>query len=251
MIGHRHGDARPCRRTSGKAPARRSGVESYMNLKVCPKTHKTAGVPRRFTLSALVQCDFFTLQFQPPVIVAFYLTFRGTMYDRRTDLTPEDALPVRRIDAKVKWFNASKGFGFVTMADGSPDAFLPMAILRRAGYDDVREGASITCDVGAGAKGPLVTSVLSIDLSTAVAPSFGADRRGGAGASSTLEGAVKWFEPDKGYGFISPDGGGKDVFIHITALRRSGLDGLTPGQRVRVEVIDGRKGLEADQIALI
>jgi CspA family cold shock protein len=173
------------------------------------------------------------------------------MYDRRTEFTSEDdAPPVRRVDAKVKWFNATKGFGFVAMADGSPDAFLPMAILRRAGYEDVREGASITCDVGAGAKGPLVTSILSIDLSTAVAPGLGGDRRG-ARPSSTLEGAVKWFEPEKGYGFISPDGGGKDVFIHITALRRSGLDGLAPGQRVRVEVIDGRKGLEADSIALL
>jgi CspA family cold shock protein len=140
------------------------------------------------------------------------------MYDRRTDLDHEDTSPVHRIEAKVKWFNASKGFGFVTMADGSPDAFLPMAILRRAGYEDVREGASITCEVG---------------------------------PSSSLEGAVKWFEPDKGYGFISPDGGGKDVFIHITALRRSGLEGLAPGQRVRVEVIDGRKGLEADSITLV
>jgi CspA family cold shock protein len=172
------------------------------------------------------------------------------MYDRRTALTPEDAPPVRRVEATVKWFNASKGFGFVTMTDGSPDAFLPMAILRRAGYDDVREGASITCDVGAGAKGPLVTSVLSIDLSTAVAPSLADDRRG-LRPSSTLEGAVKWFEPDKGYGFISPDGGGKDVFIHITALRRSGIEALSPGQRVRVEVVDGRKGLEADHIAIV
>jgi len=170
------------------------------------------------------------------------------MYDRRTALTPEDAPPLR-IEAKVKWFNASKGFGFVTMTDGSPDAFLPMAILRRAGYEDVREGASITCEVGAGAKGPLVTSILNIDLSTAIEPGFGGERRGER-PSSSLEGAVKWFEPDKGYGFISPDGGGKDVFIHITALRRSGLDGLAPGQRVRVEVVDGKKGLEADHIAL-
>jgi cold shock protein len=172
------------------------------------------------------------------------------MYDRRTGLDHEDTPPGRRIEAKVKWFNASKGFGFVTMTDGTPDAFLPMAILRRAGYEDVREGASITCEVGAGAKGPLVTSVIDIDLSTAVALGFGADRRG-ARPSSSLEGAVKWFEPEKGYGFVSPDGGGKDVFIHITALRRSGLEGLAPGQRVRVEVIDGRKGLEADSIALV
>jgi CspA family cold shock protein len=172
------------------------------------------------------------------------------MYDRRTDFTEEDAPPVRRIEAKVKWFNATKGFGFVTMTDGSPDAFLPMAILRRAGYEDVREGASITCDVGAGAKGPLVTSVISIDLSTAVAPGFDTDRRA-ARPSSTLEGAVKWFEPDKGYGFISPDGGGKDVFIHITALRRCGIEILAPGQRVRVEAVDGRKGLEADSITLV
>jgi cold shock protein len=172
------------------------------------------------------------------------------MYDSHSGASPENAPPVRRIEAKVKWFNASKGFGFVTMTDGSPDAFLPMAILRRAGYEDVREGASITCDVGAGAKGPLVTSVISIDLSTATAPGFVGDRRG-ARPSSSLEGAVKWFEPEKGYGFISPDGGGKDVFIHITALRRSGLEGLAPGQRVRVEVVDGRKGLEADSIALV
>jgi cold shock protein len=170
------------------------------------------------------------------------------MYDRRTG-SPEDAPPTRTVEAKVKWFNASKGFGFVTMADGSPDAFLPMAILRRAGYEDVREGASITCEVGAGAKGPLVTSVINIDLSTAVAPGMGEEHR--ARPSSTLEGAVKWFEPDKGYGFVAPDGGGKDVFIHITALRRSGIEALGPGQRVRVDVVDGRKGLEADSITLI
>jgi cold shock protein len=171
------------------------------------------------------------------------------MHDHLTDAIPGDPPPARHVEATVKWFNASKGFGFVTMADGSPDAFLPMAILRRAGYEEVREGTAITCEVGAGAKGPLVLSVISVDPSTAVQPGLGGDRR--PRPSSTLEGAVKWFEPDKGYGFIAPDGGGKDVFIHITALRRSGIDALGPGQRVRVEVIDGRKGLEADSITLI
>ena len=128
-----------------------------------------------------------------------------------------------------------------------------MAILRRAGYEDVHEGASIICEVSAGAKGPLVTTILNVDNSTAVTPQSGGggiDRRGPR-PSQTMEGAVKWFEPEKGYGFISPDGGGKDVFIHITALRRSGVNALDPGQRVRVEVVDGKKGLEAERITLI
>ena len=174
------------------------------------------------------------------------------MYDRRPGFFREDLPPGRRVEAKVKWFNASKGFGFVTLSDGSQDAFLPMAILRRAGYEDAREGASITCEISAGAKGPLVTTVLNVDNSTAVVPPPGGDPdRRGPRPSQTMEGAVKWFEPEKGYGFISPDGGGKDVFIHITALRRSGVNALGPGQRVRVEVVDGRKGLEAERITLI
>ncbi len=186
------------------------------------------------------------------------------MYDRRPGFFRNDEPQAagRRAEGKVKWFNATKGFGFVTFTDGSQDAFLPMAVLRRAGYEDVREGATVTCEVGAGAKGPLVLSVLNVDASTAVAAPPGGGGGGGAGRdfgggirpkgpATTLEGAVKWFEPDKGYGFISPDGGGKDIFIHVTALRRSGIPSLDPGQRVRVDVVDGRKGLEADRITLI
>src|SRR5215469_6723480 len=141
------------------------------------------------------------------------------MYDNRRPgfFRNDEPQTGRRVEAKVKWFNATKGFGFVTLPDESPDAFLPMAILRRAGYEDVREGASITCEVGAGAKGPLVTAVLNVDSSTAVpAPSggFRSESRV-ARPAQTLEGAVKWFEPEKGYGFISPDGGGKDIFMHV------------------------------------
>lgn len=181
------------------------------------------------------------------------------MYDRRPDFFRADDAPPsgRRVEAKVKWFNAAKGFGFVTLPDGTPDAFLPMAVLRRAGYGEAREGASIVCEVGAGAKGPLVVNVLNLDNSTAVAASDGGGARGGGGGGAprgpaqTMHGAVKWFEPDKGYGFIAPEGGGKDIFVHVTALRRSGVNALEPGQRVRVDVIEGRKGLEADHITLL
>jgi CspA family cold shock protein len=202
------------------------------------------------------------------------------MYDRRPGYFRNEDQPTgRRVDAKVKWFNATKGFGFVTPSDGTQDAFLPMAILRRAGYDDIREGASVLCEIGAGAKGPLVVNVLNVDNSTAAPagerrgpPAGGGYAAGGGGGyggggggsggfdrgaprstgpASSVDGSVKWFEPTKGFGFISPDGGGKDVFVHITALRRSGLESLDAGARVRVDVVEGRKGLEADRVTVI
>ncbi|MEL6549701.1 MAG: cold-shock protein [Pseudomonadota bacterium] len=58
-------------------------------------------------------------------------------------------------------------------------------------------------------------------------------------------GTVKWFNTDKGYGFIAPEGGGKDVFVHIRALERSGLTGLADNQKVSYELEAGRDGRES------
>jgi CspA family cold shock protein len=55
-------------------------------------------------------------------------------------------------------------------------------------------------------------------------------------------GTVKWFNPDKGYGFIEPDQGGGDVFVHITAVQQAGMDNLTEGQKVTYELETGRNG---------
>ncbi|MFP4274748.1 MAG: cold-shock protein [Paracoccaceae bacterium] len=55
-------------------------------------------------------------------------------------------------------------------------------------------------------------------------------------------GTVKWFNTTKGYGFIEPEGGGKDVFVHISAVERSGLTGLADNQRVAYELKEGRDG---------
>jgi CspA family cold shock protein len=55
-------------------------------------------------------------------------------------------------------------------------------------------------------------------------------------------GTVKWFNAQKGYGFIQPDAGGKDVFVHISAVERAGMDGLTEGQKLSYEIESGRDG---------
>ena len=87
-------------------------------------------------------------------------------------------------------------------------------------------------------------------------PSIPAERRSpGAsqvvGATTESVGTVKMYKSDKGFGFVEQEGGGKDVFIHATALTRAGLSGLTEGQRVRMIIGQGKKGLEAQTLELL
>jgi CspA family cold shock protein len=70
------------------------------------------------------------------------------------------------------------------------------------------------------------------------------------GPSVEEVGTVKWFNADRGYGFIAPKDGGKDVFVHVSALERSGIEGLSEGQTVIVDVVEGRKGPEAARVRL-
>jgi cold shock protein len=169
------------------------------------------------------------------------------------------------IRATVKWFNTAKGFGFVTPVDGSPEAFLHLSALRQAGYDSVGEGAGMLVEIGQSPKGRQVIRVLQVDAgSQAPRPArprpMGLDMGMGAGPggppmvsiedAEPMDGVVKWFSPLKGYGFISPNGGGKDVFLHITVLRTAGINALVPGQSVHMRVVHARKGPEAVAIEL-
>ncbi|MDR7486232.1 MAG: cold-shock protein [Armatimonadota bacterium] len=61
-------------------------------------------------------------------------------------------------------------------------------------------------------------------------------------------GTVKWFSAEKGYGFITPDEGGKDVFVHYSAIQADGYRSLNEGQKVEYEVVQGQKGPQAANV---
>jgi cold shock protein len=162
------------------------------------------------------------------------------------------------VEASVKWFNADKGYGFVTVVGGS-DAFLPARALEAAGHSSVPDGARLKVRIGQGPKGPQVTEVIDVDASTAQVPSRAerspahrpSSQRAGSGPTEECLGSVKWFNVEKGFGFVAQDRGGKDVFVHVTTLDRGGLSELPEGRRVRMQISQGQKGREARSIELL
>ena len=162
-------------------------------------------------------------------------------------------LPVR---GKVKWFNPNKRYGFVELSGGSGDAFLHATVLGRVGISAIQPGVTLELRVAPGERSLQVTEIISVDSSTA-APSRSPRAnirspldRAASEASVQETGTVKWYNPAKGFGFIVRDSGGKDVFVHTSALQRAGIMGLNEGERVVVEIIEGRKGPEAASVRL-
>ncbi len=181
-------------------------------------------------------------------------------------------------DATVKWFNPEKGFGFVALSDGSGDAFLHANTLNQSGRSAVSPGATLRVRIGQGQKGRQVSEVLSVDESTATpqAPRTGGGPRAGGGfggggggggggfggggggprrgpptgPSVEMQGTVKWYNATKGFGFVAPAEGGKDVFVHASALQRAGVMQLAEGQTIWMDVVQGAKGPEAASIRL-
>ncbi len=171
-------------------------------------------------------------------------------------MTTADDIPVR---TRLKWFNNPKGFGFVCPEDEELDAFLHITTLQKAGVSGLGEGACLMCIIDRGPKGAQVREVVALIDAGAVAPpstpkqtprSVPAPRAYDTGEIIKLGGSVKWYKPDKGFGFIVPDDGKKDIFVHKTCLERHGIDGLNEGARVSMTVRNVPKGREVIDFSL-
>lgn len=165
----------------------------------------------------------------------------------------------------VKWFNPAKGFGFIQPEDGGQDVFVHIAAVERSGLSGLNEGDQVNYELEEDRRsGKTSAGQLRVTGHGAV-PAGGGGGRGGpggarpprsfdgprggggggggfsSGTGETGTGVVKWFNTTKGFGFIQPDNGGGDVFVHISAVERAGLRGLNEGQQVGYELEQDRR----------
>ncbi|HEX9954737.1 MAG TPA: cold shock domain-containing protein [Allosphingosinicella sp.] len=164
----------------------------------------------------------------------------------------------------MKWFDATRGFGFLVSEQVKGDVLIHFSVLKEHDRRSLPEGAVVECLAVEQERGLQARKVLSIDLSEAIMPdapratASAADRidpsalLDEAGAFERVR--VKWFNRLKGYGFLNRDGEGdeeEDIFVHMETVRRGGLADLVPDQPLRARIANGRKGplaVEVEQL---
>lgn len=175
----------------------------------------------------------------------------GKQISGEREATPSGP-PVR---ARLKWFNTPKGFGFVVPEDDQNlDAFLHITTLQRSGINALGDGACLLCYIQRGPKGAHVLEILElVDAGNLPEQIRNTPPQAAMpiGKTQRMGGEVKWYKEDKGFGFVVPDDGMKDVFIHKTCLEKNCITKLETGQRVSMLFRAVPKGREVVEIQVV
>jgi len=159
------------------------------------------------------------------------------------------------IKGRVKWFDTTKGYGFIITDEDDGDILLHANVLRNFGRSSVAEGANITVEVQETDRGRQAVEIVDIDM-----PEQDDEEVDPETARPTdlvfnvepdtplLPARVKWFDKSKGFGFVNVFGDDADIFVHMEVLRLYGLADLQPGEAVGVRMVDGPRGQMAAEV---